>query len=167
MSPTCRSTTCSGRNGLGPVGLANDENPLPLLTNIFLPTTLILVGYQPTGIKPFERLLPATATLKTARQLLSAFATYKVFSSVDNASPLDVEPSGALGYKAAFKTSTWVRFFTSTTETLLSLAFAIYNKFPFLFKSSSFGLSPTATSATTSFFCVSNTSTLSPPHIEM
>src|SRR3990170_5703176 len=87
VSPKCRSTVCAGLVGLGPVGLAKDEKPLPLETNIFLPVTFIFVGYQPTGIKPFERLLPGVDTSNTARQLLSALATYKVFSLADKASP--------------------------------------------------------------------------------
>ena len=33
-----------------------EENPFPFDTNIFLPITFTLVGYQPTGIKPFDLL---------------------------------------------------------------------------------------------------------------
>src|SRR5215210_4581331 len=163
----CRATICSSFTGFGPLGLAKDEKPFPLETNIFLPITFILVGYQPTGIKPFDLLLPFTDTSNTARQLLLALATYKLFSLVDKASPLDEEPSGALAYKAAFKTSSTFRFFILMTETLLSLALATYRMLPLLLSNNSLGLSPTGISSTNFLCFVSNTSTLSPPHREM
>ena len=83
--------------GSGPFLLGKDENPLPLLTNIFLPITFTLVGYQPTGINPFDLLKPGLLTSKTARQLLSALAMYNVFSFALSAKPLVVLPLGAFG----------------------------------------------------------------------
>ena len=74
-----------------------EVNPFPLETKIFFPATLTLVGYQPVGIKPFELLFPGFDTLNTAKQLLSALATYKVFSSSDKASPLVVAPVSLVG----------------------------------------------------------------------
>ena len=78
------------------------------------------MGYQPTGIKPLDLLLPTTVTSKTAKQLLSALAMYKVFSSVLSATPLVAEPAGALGYSAQLRVSSTFLFLISITETLLS-----------------------------------------------
>ena len=78
--------------GLGPFGFANEENPFPLLTHIFFPTTLTQVGYHPTGMKPLDLLKPGLLTSKTAKELLSALAMNKVFSSALNANPLEVLP---------------------------------------------------------------------------
>ena len=83
--------------GFGPDGFAIDENPFPLVTKIFLPITFTLVGYQPVGINPLLLLRPGLLTSNTARQLLSALAMYKVFSSALNATPFEVDPLGALG----------------------------------------------------------------------
>src|SRR2546427_10691887 len=75
--------------------------PFPLATNRRLPSGLTRteVGYQPTGMKPSERLLPAMLTSNTATLLLSAFATKRVFSSGDSARLFGVErepdPDGA------------------------------------------------------------------------
>src|SRR5215468_9672191 len=97
LSPPCQITSPWWRVGFGPKGLAIDENPLPFETKILSPITLTLVGYQPVGINPLLLLAPGSLTSNTARQLLSAFATYKVFSSSLNATPFEVEPLGALG----------------------------------------------------------------------
>ena len=59
--------------------------------------TFTQVGYQPTGINPFDLLLPGLLTSNTARQLLSALAMNNVFSSALKARPLVVEPGGASG----------------------------------------------------------------------
>src|SRR6266542_1040475 len=77
--------TAFGCSGFGPCGLDREENPFPLATKIFLPITFTFVGYHPTGIKPFDLLCPGFETSNTARQLLSALAMYKVFSSSLNA----------------------------------------------------------------------------------
>src|SRR5437764_7707212 len=88
--------------GCGPFGLALEMVPLPLATSRCLPSgvTRTEVGYQPTGIKPSERLLPGALTSKTATILLSAFATKRVRSSGESARLLGVEPGGACGYSA-------------------------------------------------------------------
>ena len=111
----------------------------------------MLVGYQPTGIKPFDFVRPGTETSNTARLLLSALATYNLLSLAESASPFEVDPAGEFEYKAAFNTSSTLRFRMSITETLLSFALATYRMLPFLFNNNSLGLSPTATSPT-SFF---------------
>src|ERR1700683_4567322 len=120
-----------------------EEKPLPLATNIFFPIILTDVGYQPTGINPFDLLDPGWLTSNTARQLSSALATYKVLSSLLRASALVVEPGSELGYRAAFSVSTTFRSRISITETLLSLAFATNSQRPFFVRHISFGLSPT------------------------
>src|SRR6266568_3584149 len=85
--------------GWGPLGLALEIVPLPLATSRCLPSgvTRTEVGYQPTGIKPSERLLPGTLTSKTAIMLLSALATKSVRSSGDSARLFGVEPGAACG----------------------------------------------------------------------
>src|ERR1017187_5304224 len=85
--------------GCGPSGLALGVIPLPLATSRCLPSgvTRTDVGYQPTGMKPSERLLPGFSTSNTATVLLSAFATKSVFSSGDSARLFGVDPGGAFG----------------------------------------------------------------------
>src|SRR5215469_15219569 len=85
--------------GWGPSGLALGVIPFPLATNKCLPSgvTRTEVGYQPTGIKPRERLLPGVLTSNTATILLSAFAMKSVRSSGERARLLGVEPGGAWG----------------------------------------------------------------------
>src|SRR5439155_24643075 len=85
--------------GCGPLRLALEITPLPLATNNRLPSgvTRTEVGYQPTGIKPSERLRPGVLTSKTATILLSALATKRVFSSGVRATLFGVDPGGALG----------------------------------------------------------------------
>ena len=56
--------------GLGPLGLAKEENPFPLLTNIFFPITFTLVGYQPVGINPFDLLNPGLAHIKYSQAII-------------------------------------------------------------------------------------------------
>src|SRR5580698_8660076 len=129
--------------GFGPKGLAIDVNPFPFATQIWLPITCTAVGYQPTGIKPFDNPAPGVLTSNTARQLLSALATYKVLSSLLRASALVVGPGSELGYRAAFSVSTTFRSRISITETLLSLALATNSHRPFVVRHISFGLSPT------------------------
>ena len=75
LSPKWLITTCFLLTGLGPFGFAYELSPLPLVTYIFSATTLMFVGYQPTGINPFDLLLDLSVTSKTAMQLLSALAT--------------------------------------------------------------------------------------------
>src|SRR5678815_4197861 len=125
------------------------------------------VGYQPTGIKPCDLLSPGSLTSNTARQLLSAFAMYKVFSSALKATLFVVEPGTELGYKAALSVSITLRWLILITDTLLSLALATYNHLPFFDKHISLGLSPTATLSTIFFDVVLKTFTLSPPQTEM
>ena len=84
------------------------------------------MGYQPVGINPILELNPFFVTSNTAKLLLSALATYNLDSVSFKASPLVVEPLGAFGNKAQFKTSTILSVFVSTTATLLSFAFATY-----------------------------------------
>src|SRR5215469_7406922 len=97
VSDPCQITSPLFLIGFGPKGFAIDENPFPLETKIFSPTTFAFVGYQPVGIKPLLLLKPGLLTSKTARQLLSALAIYKVFSSSLKATPFEVEPLGAFG----------------------------------------------------------------------
>src|ERR1035437_146523 len=85
--------------GCGPCGFARDEIPFPFATNKCLPSgvTRTLVGYQPTGMKPRERLLPGLLTSNTATTFTFALATNKVFSSGDNARLFGVAPGGDCG----------------------------------------------------------------------
>src|SRR5207249_1074254 len=96
--PPMYSRTLAGGSwpGCGPYRLALGMIPFPLATNRRLPSgvTRTEVGYQPTGMNPSERLLPATLTSNTAMLLLSAFATKRVFSSGDSARLFGVEPGG-------------------------------------------------------------------------
>src|ERR1022692_3240597 len=85
VSPLRKVMVAFFRNGLGPSGLAKEEKPFPLVTKICWPIVLTQVGYQPVGIKPLDLLSPGLLTSNTARQLLSALATYSVFSSGLNA----------------------------------------------------------------------------------
>jgi len=59
---------------------------------------------------------------KTAKQLLSALATYNILLSSLNARPLVVEPVGESGYKAVLSVSITLFLAKSITETELSLA---------------------------------------------
>src|SRR6476469_1309261 len=120
-----------------------EEKPLPLATHNLLPTSLTLVGYHPAGINPFDLLRPGAVTSKTATQLLSALAAYKVFPSWLNANPLVVDPLGALGYKAALSVSTTFNCLVSIMDTELSLALHTNKYFPSLERTISLGLSPT------------------------
>ena len=140
-----------------------DENPLPLVTNNFLSTTLTFVGYHPTGINPLLLLRPGLETSNTVTQLLSALAIYNVFSLLLKVSPFVVEPFGASGYNAAFNVS--ITFFPaiSITETELSFELATKRYFPFFVRQISFGLSPTIISLTIFFLSVSKTYNLSQP----
>src|SRR5947207_15868361 len=95
--PPCQIISPFFLIGLGPKGFAIDENPFPLETKILLPITFTLVGYQPVGINPLLLLKPGLLTSNTARQLLSALAIYKVFSSSLSATPFEVEPPGEAG----------------------------------------------------------------------
>src|ERR1019366_6912936 len=85
--------------GCGPSGLALGVIPLPLATSRCLPSgvTRTDVGYQPTGMKPSERLLPGFSTSKTATGLLSALATKSILSSGESARLFGVDPGGAFG----------------------------------------------------------------------
>src|ERR1051326_2222325 len=68
--------------GCGPKGFALDMTPFPFATRRRLPSgvTRTDVGYQPTGMKPSERLLPGVLTSKTATTLMFALATNNVRS---------------------------------------------------------------------------------------
>src|SRR3954452_10577713 len=85
--------------GCGPLRLALELNPLPLVTSSCLPSgvTRTEVGYHPTGMKPMGRLRPSLLTSKTARLLLQALATNRVCSSGVDARLLGVEPGGVFG----------------------------------------------------------------------
>src|SRR5439155_19135048 len=118
--------------GCGPCGLALEIVPLPLATSRCLPSgvTRTEVGYQPTGIKPSERLLPGVLTSKTATRLLSALATNNVCSSGDSARLFGVLPGGACGYNAAQIVSSALPASVSNTVTVLRLALATNRTFP-------------------------------------
>src|SRR6267142_2933644 len=85
--------------GCGPSGFAFGIIPFPFATSRCLPSAVTRtdVGYQPTGMKPSERLLPGALTSKTATTLMFAFATNKVFSSGERARLFGVEPGGDCG----------------------------------------------------------------------
>ncbi len=120
--------------GCGPRGFAREALPLPFATRSCLPSgvTRTEVGYQPTGIKPSERLLPGVLTSKTATTLLSAFATNSMLSSRERARLFGVEPKRASGRSAAqivsrgfpdsvFRTVTVFRFALATKSVLPDL----------------------------------------------
>ena len=90
-----------------------------------------------------ETLAAGLLTSNTARQLLSALATYNVLALALSATPLVVLPLGALGKSAAFKVSITLPAAISIILTELSLALATYNNFPLGDNSISLGLSPT------------------------
>src|SRR5262249_10147038 len=100
--------------------------PFPLVTSRRLPSgvTRTDVGYQPTGIKPSERLLPGALTSNTAILLLSAFATKSVFSSGDNARLFGVEPGGSPGWSDALNVSIALPVAVSNRVTLFRAALA-------------------------------------------
>src|SRR5216110_2813963 len=118
--------------GCGPCGLAREIVPLPLATSRCLPSgvTRTEVGYQPTGMKPRERLLPGAPTSKTATLLLSALATNNVFSSDESARLFGVEPGGKPGYNEAVNVSSILPVSASNTVTLFRAALATYKILP-------------------------------------
>ena len=125
--------------------------------------TLTHVGYQPTGIKPFDLLMPGLLTSKTARQLLSALAMYKVFSSSLNATPLVVEPCRESGYKAAFKCFKHLTLLNIDYRNTIIIGISNKQILPIFCKHISFGLSPTAILLVNLFVLVLKTIILSPP----
>src|SRR5215204_6216444 len=129
--------------------------------------TFTLVGYQPVGTKPLLLLSPGLLTSKTARQLLSALAMYKVFSSVLNARPLEVEPGGASEKSAALNVSITFNVCVLMTETELSFALATNKSFPLFDKHNSLGLSPTFIDWVIVLVAVLTTITSSFPQTEM
>src|SRR6266545_6229254 len=106
--------------------------PFPLATSRCLPSgvTRTEVGYQPTGMKPSERLLPGALTSNTAMLLLSALATNSVFSSGDKARLFGVEPGGRPGYSEAESVSSVLPLSVSSTVTLFRAALATYKTLP-------------------------------------
>ena len=56
--------------GSGPFAFGNEENPFPFETKIFLPITFTLVGYQPTGINPFDLLKPGFYYIKYSQAII-------------------------------------------------------------------------------------------------
>src|SRR5205823_9203887 len=105
---TCKLPLGGGsRPGCGPLRFALEMIPLPLATRRRLPSGVSRteVGYQPTGMKPSERLWPGALTSNTATLLLSAFATNNVFSSGDKARLFGVEPGGRAGWSEALSVS--------------------------------------------------------------
>src|ERR1044071_1095638 len=113
-------------SGRGPLGLALGTRPLPLATKRCLPSrvTRTEVGYQPTGMKPSERLLPRRETSKTATLLLQALATNNLSSSGDGARLFGVEPLNPSGCNAAQIVSRALPWSVSKTATVLRFAFA-------------------------------------------
>src|SRR5271165_3382820 len=85
--------------GLGPLRLGFELRPLPLATRIRSARADIrtLVGYQPTGMNPSDRLCPRRETSITARLLTSALATHRVLPLGAIARLLGVLPCGAWG----------------------------------------------------------------------
>src|SRR6185312_12533300 len=141
-----------------------EDIPLPFATQILSPITCTAVGYQPTGMRPFDSPPPGLLTSNTARQLLSALATYRVFSSPLSASALVVDPGREPGYSAAFSVSTTFRLRRSITDTLLSFALATKSQRPLRVRHMSLGLSPTPMPAPSNLrLRVSKISNLSQP----
>src|SRR5207302_1209174 len=85
-----------GITGFGPSGFARGSIPLPFATRICLLSGVnrTEVGYQPTGMKPSERLLPRSLTSIIAKLLLSALATSNTLPSDESARLLGVLPLG-------------------------------------------------------------------------
>ena len=121
-SAPCKITSSPFFIGRGPYGLAKEVFPFPFVTQILLLINFTLVGNQPTGIKPLGTLFPGVETSKTAKQLLSAFAIYKLFLIGSIAKPFVVEPDGEFGYKATSKVSITFLVFKLITDTVLSFA---------------------------------------------
>src|SRR6185436_16311719 len=112
--------------------VAEELRPLPLATTIVpvAGSTATAVGYQPTGRKPSGRLRPGRDTSKTARQLLSAFATTRLRPSRSSATAFGVLPVGARGSTEVTMVSVVRAAATSTTETVLWFAFATKRRAP-------------------------------------
>src|SRR2546430_14762902 len=121
-----RTLAGGSRPGCGPLRFALEIRPFPLATTRRLPSgvTRTEVGYQPTGMKPRERLLPGAPISKTATLLLSALATNNVFSSGESARLFGVEPGGKPGYNEAVSVSRTRPFSASNTVTLFRAALA-------------------------------------------
>src|SRR5664280_17295 len=152
--------------GWGPCGLASGIIPFPLATRSVLPSgvTRTEVGYQPTGIKPRDRLLPGVATSKTATAFTFALATNKVRSSGDKARLLGVAPGGDWGKNAAQIVSMATPVSVSKTVTVFRLALATNRKRPERVKAISQGCSSVGHRAHTRFEFKSTTATAACPH---
>src|SRR5216683_182243 len=147
--------------GWGPLGLALEIVPLPLATSRCLPSgvTRTDVGYQPTGMKPSERLLPNSETSKMATALIFALATNRVFSSGESARLLGVEPGGELGCNSATRVSIGRPVAVSRTLTVLRLALTTNKWLPERVSAISFGCSSVGHWATTAGLVKSITAT--------
>src|SRR4029453_5194066 len=117
--------------------------PLPFATSNRLPSgvTRTEVGYQPTGMKPSERLWPNSDTSNTANVLMLALATNKIFSSGVSARLFGVEPGGEFGCSSAQRVSRALPVSVSRIVTVLRLAFATNRCLPDLLSTISFGCS--------------------------
>src|SRR5688572_23097668 len=129
--------------GCGPWRLALGMMPLPLATSRCLPSgvTRTDVGYQPTGIKPSERLLPMSEISNTATALIFALATNRSFSSGERARLFGVEPGGELGINSATSVSLIRPLSALMMETVLRFAFATNRYSADFDRSISFGCS--------------------------
>src|SRR2546421_1561310 len=143
--PPMYSRTLAGGSlpGCGPLRFAFEMMPFPLATSRCRPSgvTRTEVGYQPTGMKPSERLLPGVRTSKTATLLLSALATNSVFPSGASARLFGVEPGGKPGYNEAIRVSSGFPVSVSITVTLFRAALATYKIFPYVVRNISQGCS--------------------------
>src|SRR5687768_7678011 len=129
--------------GCGPWRFALGMMPLPLATSKCLPSgvTRTEVGYQPTGMKPSERLLPSSEMSNTAMALIFALAMNNNFSSGETASPFGVDPGGEFGINSATRVSLIFPASVSMTETVLRLALATKRYLPDLERIISLGCS--------------------------
>ena len=129
--------------GCGPCRLDFGSRPFPLATSKRLPSgvTRTEVGYQPTGMKPSERLAPGCETSKTATLLLQALATKSRRPSGESARLFGVEPGGECGCSAALRVSSGRPVAASSTVTVLRLALATNSRAPSGASTSSFGCS--------------------------
>src|SRR6185503_9686654 len=132
------------------VGLAADTSPLPLNTNICLPSRLKMapVGYQPVGTKPFTKLRALLLTSTTATALVSPFETISVCPSGDSASELGVEVGGAFGNRLIEICSSASAENVSKTQTEPLLPQATNSRLPSRENKSAFGCSPVVYSST-------------------
>ena len=138
-----------------------------MLTSILFPAILTQVGYQPVGINPLLLPDPGVLTSNTARQLLSALAMKRVFSSLLRATLLGVEPVGESGIEC--RVEFFNNFHLPGINNRNSIVIGIGNKkiAPSPVMHMSLGLSPTVIDPVIFRTLVSKRITLSQPQQEI